>query len=72
MQDATGTLCLTVKKKTQSILIGEDILITVVKIDRGRVTLQIRSPKSTSIERVIVDGLAPLSFRFVREKVQDI
>lgn len=39
------------RKKGESILIGEDIEITVVKVDDGSVKLSIAAPKNISILR---------------------
>ncbi|MBI6872729.1 carbon storage regulator CsrA [Clostridium aciditolerans] len=39
------------RKKGESLLIGEDIEITVVKVDDGSVKLSISAPKSVTILR---------------------
>jgi carbon storage regulator len=39
------------RKKGESILLGEDIEITVVKVDEGSVKLSISAPKSVTILR---------------------
>jgi carbon storage regulator len=39
------------RKKGESILLGEDIEITVVKVDDGSVKLSISAPKSVTILR---------------------
>jgi carbon storage regulator len=40
------------QKKDQTIVIGDNIRITVTRIDGNRVTLGIDAPKTTKIQRV--------------------
>lgn len=45
------------RKEAESIAIGEDIVVTVVRIIGGKVKLGITAPKSVSIDRVEVRAL---------------
>jgi carbon storage regulator len=47
------------RKLSQQIMIGSDILITVVKIDRNAVRIGIEAPRNTSILRNELVGRQP-------------
>ena len=39
------------RKRNESIVIGDDVIITVVRVEDGKVRLGVSAPRSTSIHR---------------------
>ena len=58
------------RKLGEKIQIGEDICITVVDIDRGKIRLGIEAPREVPIFRQEL-GSAPKSWRFISNGCRD-
>ncbi len=62
--DEESTMLVLTRKTNESIIIGEDIVLTVIEIRRDRVRLGINAPKEVSVHRreiyeAIKSGEAP-------------
>ena len=62
--DEESTMLVLTRKTNESIIIGEDIVLTVIEIRRDRVRLGIKAPKEVSVHRreiyeAIKSGKAP-------------
>ena len=49
--DEESTMLVLTRKTQESIIIGEDIVLTVVEIRSGKVRLGIQAPKEVSVHR---------------------
>lgn len=54
------------RKKDQDIHIGDDVIVTVVRIDKGRVYIGIKAPKTVAVHRAEIFDIIQ------REKVADL
>jgi len=66
--DEESTMLVLTRKTQESIIIGEDIVLTVVEIRSGKVRLGIQAPKEVSVHRrelyeAIKSGKAPKETR---------
>jgi carbon storage regulator len=62
--DEENTMLVLTRKTNESIIIGEDIVLTVIEIRRGKVRLGVNAPKEVSVHRheiyeAIKSGKAP-------------
>lgn len=56
------------RKPGQTILVGDDISITVTEIEGGRATLAVRAPREIKILRSELDGIPPRPRRDATEE----
>jgi carbon storage regulator len=63
LDDREGGMLVLSRKPSQQVMIGSDIRITVVRIDRNQVRLGIQAPAGLSILRSELAGVPPASAR---------